>query len=497
MNQTGTIISLNDSAALPLQSLKLTFAPIQAGEGDPSPDNVRPISGRDSVQVTRCGKNLLLFNTQNMEATMSGVNCKYDSQTQIFTISGTNSSGSAQVILASYKYTLPYLKAGSVISLHGNVPDGAYVQINYQDASGKDKELISTRNEVSVTVPADFAKTITVFVGAYAGASFTNDQFTVQLELGSTPTAYEPYQGSTTTLTLPETIYGGTVDAVSGVGSKEWFTVTLTGDETWAAWVADIPRPNSFYTDIVGHKNLANDASNVLCNSFAFDNGENRYTPYHFFSQNPGMYPDNVRMCFTFDETVTSTELAKQWLATQAAAGTPVTICYKLATPEPFQVTPQPISSLYPNTTIYNSEGAEMYCQYIQAPDLPEDNPFVNPLSEIGQYYKRLAGYSDSVPLPPRCRETHLIYKLIDSSYTVPFTDAHSRIEKYLWDLINETEIMIDETPLSDAEKFLAMLIGVQVTDYPYLNTERNFWMSRCVETRAANIALIGAGGEL
>lgn len=35
-----------------LVKLTTKFSPIQAGEGDPSPDNVRPISGWDSVKVT-------------------------------------------------------------------------------------------------------------------------------------------------------------------------------------------------------------------------------------------------------------------------------------------------------------------------------------------------------------------------------------------------------------------------------------------------------------
>lgn len=157
------------------------------------------------------------------------------------------------------------------------------------------------------------------------------------------------------TLTFPETIYGGEVDAVTGVGSKEWFTVTLTGDETWTAWASDIPRPNSFFTEIVGHKNLANDASNLLCNSFVFNVGADRYAPYHFFSQNPGLNPDNVRLCFTFDETVTSSELAKQWIAAKYAAGTPVTVCYKLATPEPFKVSQISIPSLRSENTFFTN----------------------------------------------------------------------------------------------------------------------------------------------
>nr|DAO99482.1 MAG TPA: collagen triple helix repeat protein [Caudoviricetes sp.] len=38
---------------------KVSWEPTQEGSGDPSPDNVRPIKGRDSVTVERCGENLL------------------------------------------------------------------------------------------------------------------------------------------------------------------------------------------------------------------------------------------------------------------------------------------------------------------------------------------------------------------------------------------------------------------------------------------------------
>lgn len=38
----------------------------------------------------------------------------------------------------------------------------------------------------------------------------------------SAPTTYTPYSGQTATLTLPHTIYGGTVDAVTGDGQETW-----------------------------------------------------------------------------------------------------------------------------------------------------------------------------------------------------------------------------------------------------------------------------------
>lgn len=154
-------------------------------------------------------------------------------------------------------------------------------------------------------------------------------------------------------VTFPETIYGGTVDAVTGVGSKEWFNVILTGNETWRGW--GVNYPNSFFTDIVGHKNLANNAINVFCSHFLFSTTEDRYTPYHYFSQNPDAYPDNVRLCFTFDETVTSIELAKQWIAAQASAGTPVQVAYKLATPKPFEISKISIPSLGSENTFFTN----------------------------------------------------------------------------------------------------------------------------------------------
>ena len=39
--------------------VKVSWEPVQEGSGDPSPDNIRPITGRDAVSVTRCGKNIV------------------------------------------------------------------------------------------------------------------------------------------------------------------------------------------------------------------------------------------------------------------------------------------------------------------------------------------------------------------------------------------------------------------------------------------------------
>lgn len=51
----------------------------------------------------------------------------------------------------------------------------------------------------------------------------------ISVYLLSQTTPYAPYIGHTVTLTLPHTIYGGTVDAVAGEGQETWKLVTLDG----------------------------------------------------------------------------------------------------------------------------------------------------------------------------------------------------------------------------------------------------------------------------
>lgn len=57
---SGSVVQCYPVKNYPL-SVKVAWEPRQEGEGDPSPENVRPIVGLDSVQVTRCGKNLWNF----------------------------------------------------------------------------------------------------------------------------------------------------------------------------------------------------------------------------------------------------------------------------------------------------------------------------------------------------------------------------------------------------------------------------------------------------
>lgn len=132
------------------------------------------------------------------------------------------------------------------------------------------------------------------------------------------------------TLNLPETIYGGTVDAVTGVGSKEWRLFELNG-ETTINTVNELTNTVRISIPIITFP--ATDSMGY-CNIFPWE--------FNYTLDSEHVYC-NQTLCYLF---ITKTKLssidvtgASAYLAAQASAGTPVQVAYKLATPEPFQAT--------------------------------------------------------------------------------------------------------------------------------------------------------------
>lgn len=216
-------VSGNPVTCTPIEDYPLgavvTLEPIQSGTGDPSPDNVRPISGRDEVTVTRCGKNLL--NPENVAPLSGGygLTITYEGENILHIVGKPNNPSNGTWSFGVAK-TLDYSLSGkglavTLFSLSGNLTVvGAY----------------------GLRTPTENAFAI----AAYLDNAVTYDA-RIQLAVGvENLTTYEPYQGETSTLTLPETIYGGTVDAVTGVGSKTWgFIASYNGEAIPGEWISD------------------------------------------------------------------------------------------------------------------------------------------------------------------------------------------------------------------------------------------------------------------
>ena len=141
------------------------------------------------------------------------------------------------------------------------------------------------------------------------------------------------------TLTLPETVYGGEVDAVSGEGKQTWKLLTLDGTEAWASETTNIIGKVGFDLHVgdIQTPTLPNYKGQIVCTKYATLSANETYRAQTGIS----VEAENNKYFRIYDEAYADkgTDAWKAYLAAQYAAGKPVQVCYKLATPTPFTAT--------------------------------------------------------------------------------------------------------------------------------------------------------------
>ncbi len=323
LEETGNPVTCYPVAGYPL-SCKVSWEPTQEGTGDPSPENIRPIKGRDSVTVERCGENLLNIKPFD-KTTANGITYEYVPD------GGIRMSGTALDNSDSPTFSVWYL------------PPGKYCGINFDDKTFP--SIVVERNGKNVWIATGgtfeiLAGDVTKYWYLYtvSGAIVDKTLYPFIVPGTNAPTTYAPYTGQTTALTLPHTIYGGTVDAVTGEGQETWklfsdydkFVFVAGGsgggwkqsDEAFAWYVYDY---------------IFGIAPKVICNALKYiDNIVPNATAYTVGSG--GNF-----IAFRLPKSVAETaDDAKKWLVDNN-----VEIWYRTPTPEPFTATgPQPIPAL-------------------------------------------------------------------------------------------------------------------------------------------------------
>lgn len=298
LEETGNPLQCYPVANYPL-GVTASWEPTQEGSAEPSPDNVRPIKGRDSATVERCGENLL--------------------DEARFPIIKTNNN-----IKIASKITLP---AGTYTVCVLSVANGVY-------ADGADVNHTYDSNKHTFTL----ARPTAVQLKAYWINERPEKDEHIWLVKGNEWRAYTPYTGQTATITLPRTIYGGTVDAVTGEGQETWQAKSFNGTENWALY-DDGSSAKFFYT---ADYTVDSEPLDTICSHFskaAFTRGT---------------------IIRVYTSVFTDLDAYKDYLTAQYAAGTPVQIAYKLATPTPFTATgAQPIPALPGvNTVLTDADSA-------------------------------------------------------------------------------------------------------------------------------------------
>lgn len=286
--------------------------------------NICPISGRTGVTVTRTGKNL--FDKTNLSGFGFG--------------SGTIVTGSYAGFYCECKGGVTYTLSRASGTATSRFSIGFTKEIPQNNTPLFNAHTPYNNTDLSITATApDDAK----YVCAYFNNSGTTipDDAAVQLELGSTVTAYEPYSGTTYPVSWQDeagTVYGGTVDIVSGV-----LTVTDgVADFDDIQWTEDSARAGVFYGGITGRKN----GSDVIaCSALTVNNAYVVTNQDNYISGRASYGGGSVFARCTMYESASS---FKTGMAGQK-------IIYELATPQTYQLTPTQIQMLLGANNVWST----------------------------------------------------------------------------------------------------------------------------------------------
>ena len=302
--------------------------PIQEGNGDPSPDNIRPITGMDTVSVTRCGKNLINKNTAivgDMVFGADGTPANYPDVAVNYVKVKPNTL-----------YTLAYEYAAT--------SDIMYCRLAYLNEKREfivRKTILGSESGKKKTYSfTTTSETHWLQLGMNNVVDGFNHNYSMSLCEGDTACDYEPY-ADTTDIALPETVYGGTLDVETGVLTVTHCFVTLTGNEDWGK------AGNYLYAPITpkGKSRISG-----ACSHFPFWDGVGD------FDYVAGNYVAHLGWGFVVAGGIAeqyTVDGFKAYLASQKEAGTPVQVCYGLDKPYTIQLTPQQITALSGVNTIY------------------------------------------------------------------------------------------------------------------------------------------------
>jgi len=351
----GSVAAFPDGADdVAIKSLVAEITPVQSGSGDPSPSNVRAISGWTGMTVAHSGTNLL-DGISWTSGVISANGVISTSTTSEFQYSGLIPVESGE----TYKFVY-YNYVGTNSRIHGYDASGTWVeQIGVFTGAGSHADTITIPSGVT-QIRISTGKPYRTNIGLLSIASETT----------TIPISWQTQAG---------TIYGGTLDVVSGVLTVKGVLHTLTGQENFAL-ATNSRRFHKAFTALEWERantvlSTQNQSNSVCSHATYLTGATGTATPADYrISADPNLDYANAIVFYDSQSEFADAAAFNAYLAAQYANGTPVQLYYELATPlAPIQLSPTEIKTLLGGNTIYTDAGA-VSVEYVADTKLYIDN---------------------------------------------------------------------------------------------------------------------------
>lgn len=207
---SGAIASFPDGADnVPVKDLVVSIEPVQGGSGDPSPDNVRPISGHTQAVVTRTGVNV------------------WDEEWELGVWNGSGEKVPSNTAIRSKNYIPVMPNTEYYWKFAARYTSGLIIR-----ELDKNKGFLTTTTKETSGTFTTSSGCYFIVLCSYGSDNITTYQNDISINYPSTDHDYHAYDGQTYTISLDGTVYGGTLDVTTGVLTVDRAMVDM-GTLTW------------------------------------------------------------------------------------------------------------------------------------------------------------------------------------------------------------------------------------------------------------------------
>lgn len=320
---SGSLVTFETTKARPLTQCRVDFLPKQSGSGDPSPENVRPISGWDGCTVYRTGVNV--FDGELEQGKLDN--------------SGQKAESTANIRSKNY-ISVVSGKAYRVVYTVTSVGTANMKLYRYN----KNKEFLDSSwvsGNSTIITPSNDVRYYRFYMDTAYSSSLYRD---IAINRSDTATSYEPYTGTSYPVTWQSagTVYGGYVDLVMGVLVAEYVGYTLDGTEYWSN-----SQSGNLYRGVLVPSSSGLEVGKGNGTIYAsYAKSSSSSSAWNIFIGSTG----NILLYLPTE--IDNANALKQYIAEH-----PLQVAYQLATPITYTLTQQQITTLIGTNNIWSDAG--------------------------------------------------------------------------------------------------------------------------------------------
>lgn len=378
----STLLHVTDALAAPVTALEAAVTPVQSGSGDPSPSNVRPISGwtganvyvADEEPVLGDGRNLLAISdmTITLPLTQHAINYTYGGDGWVnATSSAISTTGNFITTFWGYNTATAYIGAGTytlTIEDDGVLSDEAGATIRVQvygsglsggGTGGTSGRYYQTAGTYSLVATGHIQRIGLYYLSGTNGKAL-DGRIRIKLERGDTSTGWCPAPEDLATpvdVAFGQTVYGGVLDAAAGTVTVSQHVDTFDGssDESWSGPTALGSRKYFRATTSNNYQNVNHGIAGVTANWLPAisDAQDNTYTLSSVRLRSSSTASNYVFLIIGTDlSSITTVAELQAYLAEN-----PLQVSYPVATPTTLTVTPPTIQTLVGENYVWTDTG--------------------------------------------------------------------------------------------------------------------------------------------